>query len=270
MSIDLEKAIVFIEARGNDIEYSRLEAILWEQKPPDTVIQKLASLQYSDGSFAHWVAGAGNLCDTSYVLQWLDDLGLHADRVAQNACRFIQGCQLPDGGWDEDPSLADHKPPEWLTPGRIETRVWLTGFCAHMSIRFGFAEAPGSKCPTGFLLANCEDSGRMTGYFRATWLALPMLAFHPGDKSKPFLRSLAFVAKSFSSDWDSGYLGWLLRCLYDSGVPAEHPLASRCLDSLEQLQHRDGYWDPEEGEGPEHIADATLTALRALRRYGRI
>ena len=48
------------------------------------------------------------------------------------------------------------------------------------------------------------------------------------------------------------------------------PLAARCLANLERKQRPDGSWAPEEGEGEQHAANATLGALRALKGCGRI
>jgi len=110
----------------------------------------------------------------------------------------------------------------------------------------------------------------MVGYLRATWLALPMLAFHPGPGSKPFHRALAVVKASYSADWEGGYLAWLLRCLHDAGPSADHPLTAHCLADLARKQRPDGSWAPEEGEGEKHTVNATLWALRALKGYGRI
>ena len=105
----------------------------------------------------------------------------------------------------------------------------------------------------------------MAGYLRATWLALPMLAFYPGPDSEPFHRALAVVETSYAGDWQGGYLAWLLRCLHDAGLPADHPLAARCLADLDRTQRPDGSWAPEEGEGEVHAVNATLGALRALQ-----
>jgi len=123
------------------------------------------------------------------------------------ACRFLLDRQQEDGGWDEVKAVQALNPPEWMTPGRIETRVWLTAYCAHVLIRFGYAEAPGTYCPTDFLLAHCDESGRLAGYLRATWIALPMLAFYPGPDSEPFRRALAVVEANYSPDWERTWPG---------------------------------------------------------------
>ena len=155
-----------------------------------------------------------------------------------------------------------------MMPGRIETRVWLTAYCSHILIRFGYAELEGTYCPTDFLLANSDSLGRLKGYLRATWLALPMLAFYPGSNSESFSRAVKVIEDNFSSDWTGAYIAWLIRCLKDGGLPSTHKLVLKSLSELEKKQKSDGSWDPEEGEGEEHRVNATICALRALKEYG--
>jgi len=268
--VDVKKAIAYVNARGDVVEKARLAAILWGHPPPEAALEKLAHLQKPDGGFAYWVPQVSNVCDTAYVLERFDDLGVYWGPVVDPACRFLLNRQQADGGWDEVEEVCAFDPPEWMIPGRIETRVWLTAYCAHVLIRFDYAEADGTRCPTDYLLAHCDGSGRMAGYLRATWLALPMLAFYPGPDSEPFHRAMAVVEVNYSTDWRGGYLAWLLRCLHDAGLPADHPLVVRCLVDLDRKQRPDGSWSPDEGEGEKHAVNATLWALRALKGYRRI
>lgn len=267
--MDLSKATAYVQSNGNAVEQARLSAILWGTTPPKTVLEEIAGLQGADGGFAYWCRQVSNVCDTAYVLQWLDDLQMQSDPVVDSACRFLIDRQREDGGWDEVEAVRGLQVPEWMMPGRLETRVWLTAFCAHVLIRFGYAEAPGTRCPADFLLAHCDQSGRMAGYLRATWLALPMLAFYPGTDSAAYERAVAVVERSYSADWEGAYLAWLLRCLKDAALPAHHPLVRRSLADLERKQRSDGSWDPESGEGEEHRVNATIGAIHALRTYGR-
>lgn len=268
--LDLERALAFVTRRGNSIERARLASVLFGEQPSEASLRELAGLQKANGGFAYWVREVSNICDTAYVLQWFDDLKAYRGPIVERACQFLLERQLDDGGWDEVEEVLVHDPPEWMIPGRVETRVWLTAFCAHMLIRFGYAEAPGTRCPSDFLLANADETGRLVGYLRATWLALPMLAFYPGPDSEPFQRALAVTEASFSRDWNGAYLAWLLRCLQDSELSGDHRLVARCLDELERKQRVDGSWAPEEGESEEQSANATVAALRALKGYGRI
>lgn len=268
--MDAEKAIAYVSARGDVVERARLAAILWGRPPPEAALGELANLQELGGGFACCVPQVSNVCDTAYVLERFDDLGVHRGPVVDRACRFLLDRQQADGGWDEVEEVRAFSPPEWMFPGRVETRVWLTAYCAHVLIRFGYAEAEGTRCPAGYLLAHCDEDGRMTGYLRATWLALPVLAFYPGPDSEPFHQALAVVEASYSADWEGGYLAWLVRCLHDAGLPADHPLTARCLADLVRKQRPDGSWAPEEGEGEEGAVNATLWALWALKGYGRV
>jgi hypothetical protein len=268
--MNIERAIACVQARGNAVERARLAAILWDEPPPEAVLRELAALQRPDGGFAYWVRGVSNVCDTAYVLEWFDDLQVHQGPIVDPACRFLLDRQQEDGSWDEVEAVRALNPPEWMMPGRIETRVWLTAYCAHMLIRLGYAEAEGTTCPTDFLLAHCDERGRLAGYLRATWMALPMLAFYPGPDSEPFHRALAVVEAAYSPDWEGAYLAWLLRCLRDAGLGADHPLVAQSLADLERRQRPDGSWAPEENEGEAQAVNATVEALRALRWYGRI
>jgi hypothetical protein len=266
---DLQKAVAFIELNGNLIERARLSSILWGEPPSREVLKEVGKLQKPDGGFAYWCPELGNLCDTAYILQWLDDLGSHHNEMAGRACRFLLDRQREDGGWDEVDDVRRYSCPEWMTPGRLATRTWLTGFCSHMLIRFGFAEAPGTRCPTDFLLSHCDETGRIRGYLRATWLSLPMLAFYPGPQSEAYRRALSVIEVNYSDAWRGAYLAWLLRCLQDAQVPSDHRLVTRAVNDLKRQQRPDGSWEPEPGEGEEHAVNATVSALRALHAYGR-
>ena len=259
--MNIEKAIDFVQRHGNIIEKARLSSILWNKPAPDEAMQALRKLQKPDGGFGFWMPGASNLCDTAFILLWLDDLHVHKGPIADPACHFILARQQRDGGWDEVNAILPFDPPEWMAPGRIETQIWLTGFCAHALIRFGYAEAEGATCPSDFLVKYMNDAGRLAGYFRATWIALPMFSYYPGMNSEPFKKALANVEANYSEEWQDSYLTWLLRCLQDAKLPGDHPLVIRCLEDLARKQRTDGGWDSEDGS--EHDVSTTVEALRA-------
>ncbi|MFX1417591.1 MAG: prenyltransferase/squalene oxidase repeat-containing protein [Promethearchaeota archaeon] len=265
--MNIANSINFIKTYGNAIEKARLSAILRDEKPSLEILKYLALYQKSDGGFSFWVKETSNITDTCYILEWFDDLKIFKGEIVDPACRYLLSRQLKDGGWDEVSAIKKYSSPKWMVPGLIENRVWLTAYCSHVLIRFGYAEAEGTNCPTDFLLANCDSSGRLIGYLRATWLALPMLAFYPGPDSEPFNRAIKVVEENFSPDWKGAYIAWLIRCLKDTGLPPDHKLVLRSLLALKKIQKLDGSWDPEEGEGEEHRVNATICALRALKEF---
>ncbi|MFX0001011.1 MAG: prenyltransferase/squalene oxidase repeat-containing protein [Candidatus Hermodarchaeota archaeon] len=269
-SLNIQKSLNYVKTHGTFVEKARLSAIIWDEKPTIEILEELASFQKRDGGFSYWVKNVSNITDTCYVLEWFDDLKVYKGDIVDLACQYLLDRQQKDGGWDEVSEIVKYNPPEWMMPGRTETRVWLTAYCAHVLIRFGYAEAEGTYCPTDFLLANCDTSGRLKGYLRATWLALPMLAFYPGPDPESFNRAVKVIEDNFSSDWKGAYVAWLIRCLKDSGLSSNHKLVLRSLSELEKKQKRDGSWDPEEGEGEEHRVNATISAIRVLKDYNVI
>ncbi len=265
--MNIDDAIQFVLENGYIIEKARLKAIFFEEPVSNEVIDELSTFQNKDGGFSFWIKDVSNICDTVYILFWFDDLKIYRNRIVETACQFLLDRQKSDGSWDEVKDVVKYNSPEWLIPSKIETKVRLTAYCAHVLICFGYAEAEGTRCPSKFLLKHMNKSGRLTGYLRATWIALPMLAFFPGVNSEPFERALNLINSKFSKNWEGSYIGWLLRCLYDAGLPLNNPLVIRCIDTLESCQRKDGSWEPEKGEGEEHAVNATLLVLRTLKEY---
>ncbi|MFX1481214.1 MAG: prenyltransferase/squalene oxidase repeat-containing protein [Promethearchaeota archaeon] len=268
--MNIDKAIKLVQSQGNSIEKARLEAILWNKPPQEEVIEELARFQNLNGGFCYWVKQISNICDTIYILFWCDDLKLYHGPIVDSACKFLIDRQLRDGGWDEVNDVQKFNPPAWMKPGRIETRVWLTAYCAHALIRFGYAEAEGTSCPTNFLIENSDKKGRLTGYFRATWLVLPMFSLYPGIKSQAFQNALKILQSNYSPNWEGSYLAWLLRSLKDAGLNVDHPLVKRSLFDLKKKQRKDGSWEPEKGEGERHAINATIESLHAFKNYNII
>jgi len=267
--IYLEKAINFVHSYGDLIENARLASIIWGEMPNNLVLHKLEEMQNPDGGFSYWIkeADISMVCDTVYLLRWFDDLATKYGKLVERAVSFIIGHQEEDGGWDEVEDIKKFKPPPFLEPGAINTRVWLTANCAHWLMRFGYAESPMCKaCPVDYLLENREPSGRLIGYLRATWDALPIFARYPKDDREPFRKALRITEKEFTpGDWEGSYLAWLLRCLHDAGIEATNNLVSECFIQLAKKQRLDGSWDSEDSE--EYSVGATLEVLRVLKDY---
>lgn len=228
--VSIDKAISYVQSRGDSIEKARLASILYQEPCPKSVLEELSQLQFADGGFSYWLPGrsVSTVCDTTYMLSWFDDLSIRTGEMLDRAIEFIFRHQRPDGGWDEVEEIKELDPPDWLTPGRL------------------------------------------TGYLRATWDALVLFAYYPGKDSEPFRKALAVTeSECRAEEWDAGYLCWLLRCLRDAALEASHPLVSRCITALESKQETDGSWQPEEGEEGYEV-QAVLEALRLLKGYGRI
>ena len=265
--VKAEGAIALIQANGDAVEQARLASVVEGKSPPQSVLKKLAEMQNPDGGFAYFIRDFSTVCDTVWIISWLDELGLRSGPLVDHAFDFLLSHQKQDGGWDEVKQVKGVDPPEFLLPGRVETRVWLTAYCAHWFVRFGRAEPPGSKgCPVDFLLAHRESSGRLKGYLRATWDALVLFYYHPGPDSEVFQQTLDVIQKEFAPErWQGSLLAWLISCLRDANLSGNQPFVRRCLEELMKKQRPDGSWESEDGE--QYVVNATIEALQILKHY---
>jgi len=264
--VDIGRAIEFVERQGNAIERARLAHIARGEAPSQAAIDAIAGLQNPDGGFTYVFENrsVSTISDTVWVMLWLDDMGLTAGNIVDSVVSFLEERQREDGGWDETEEILKLNPPIWLRPGRLATRTYLSAYCTHVLLRFGQTNAAGID----YLMAHLADSGRLAGYERATWMALPALSVRPGRSSEVFCNALAYVEQQFTPDWEGSYLAWMLRCLANAEVPAHHALVQRALEALSRWQRHDGAWDGE--DAPRFDVTSTIDAVRALKSYGRL
>jgi hypothetical protein len=268
--MDCRKAVSHVRRHGTGFERARLERIIDGVEPSAGALAELAAMQHPDGGFAYWLPDRtiSTVCDTAYVLGWLDDLNLREGPIVDRAVRFLFSHQKADGGWDEVEALRRLDVPEFLVQGEPTTRTWLTAYCAHWLMLFGYADAPICRgCPVHFLLKHRDESGRLIGYQRATWDALPIFHRFPQLSGDAYAQALAATERELApAQWAGSYVAWLLRALRDCRLPADHELVEPLLAALTSRQQADGSWDSESGE--QHAVDATIEVLRVLRDFG--
>ncbi|MFW9975865.1 MAG: prenyltransferase/squalene oxidase repeat-containing protein [Candidatus Thorarchaeota archaeon] len=265
--IDLEKTSAFIKGLEDEILTARMSAIVENRKPSRQLLEKIELLRKSDGGFAFWEQDVSSITSTLNVVGWLDDFSLRAGSLVERTFDFLLEHQREDGGWDEIEEIRDFEPPPYMMPGELNTRTWLTAFCAHWFIRFGRAEPLGTKgCPAKFLMRHVKPSGLISGYLYASWDALVMFNYHPGPESEEFRKLLSGVRRHFKpTEHDGADFAWLLRCLRDIGLNKKDELVSRATSILEELQEPNGSWASQEGE--EFIGMTTLDVIRVLHDF---
>lgn len=135
--VSIDRAISYVQSHGDEIEKARLTSILYQEPCPQSVLEELSQLQFADGGFSYWLPGrsVSTVSDTAYMLSWFDDLSIRTGEMLDRAIEFIFRHQRPDGGWDEVEEIKELDSSDWLTPGRLDTRVWLTAYCAHRLLR---------------------------------------------------------------------------------------------------------------------------------------
>ncbi|MFW9967501.1 MAG: prenyltransferase/squalene oxidase repeat-containing protein [Candidatus Thorarchaeota archaeon] len=268
--VDLPKASTFIRSLDDKILRARLESILNNQKPNESVLDSLEEMRKSDGGFAFWDEDISCVTTTLNVVGWFDDLNLQREAIVEKTFDFLLNLQQNDGGWDEIPDVRLLDPPQYMVPGKANTRTWITACCAHWFIRFGHAEPPGTRgCPAEFLVQNVTPSGLIRGYHYASWDAMVMFNYHPGPDSDAFKNLLKAVRENFNPEiHDAVDLAWLLRCLRDADLGPKDNLIEQALDALESMQQANGSWSS--AEGVEYSGMATVDVIRVLKDFGRI
>jgi len=270
--LDITRAIHYIKEHGDAIEKARLDSLMCGKHPSEDISDIIKRMQNSDGGFSYWIkeADISMVSDTVYILHWLDDLRIRESTILEQAIDFLVNHQNEDGSWDEVNDIINYNPPPFLVPGKIENRVWLTANCAHWLMKFGYAESPKCRgCPIDFLLAYSKPDGGLLGYLRATWDCLPVFSRYPENDREPFRLALNYVESKYSpASWEGSYLVWLIQCLRDANLPANHKLVIDCLNDLQGKQRSDGSWNSEDGE--EYSVSATIEALGVLKEYNLI
>ena len=260
------KTIKYVEQQGDNIERNRLKCILVGKPVKNDILDELIKMQNPDGGFSYWVKEFSTVFDTVYILSWLDDLQLRSGKIVDDAFDFLISMQREDSGWDEVEYVKDLDSPSFI-PGKIDTRVFLTAYCAHWFIRFGRAEPPGAKgCPVDFIKEFRNPNGLILDDLQATWDSLVLFSYHPGQDSELFKEAYEIIEKKFAPDNQKGSnIAYLLCCLRDAKLPIENPFVNLCIDELIQKQQENGFWESEYGE--EYTVGATIEALRVLKYY---
>lgn len=268
--MDYHTAVRYVQYHGDPIERARLDHVLFGRRPPKEALNALKVLQNPDGGFAYFFhnRAVSTVCDTLWIMSWVDDMGLQESAEALAGMTFLRSFQSADGGWDETSRVLELAPPSWLLPGKLSTRTWLTAYAGHILVRQGLADTGAAQAAARFLRAHQEDDGRIAGYQRATFIALPLFSSQFGSQLEACVNALAYLESVFSTEWVGSYLAWILRCTADAGLGAKHPFVRAGLRALEAAQRADGSWAGE--DGPQYDVTSTIDALRAGLHYGLV
>jgi hypothetical protein len=116
----IDAAREYVETHGNPIERASLAYLIDRKIPLGSAIDEVLRGQSSDGAWApFWAPDYGSLDATCYRLAQARTMGVgQGDARICRALRFISGNQRKDGGWEEEPRVADVALP-WVAPGEL-------------------------------------------------------------------------------------------------------------------------------------------------------
>ena len=260
MEVNEALAAAFVRRQGDAVERARLDYLLTGVPPRPAVVAALLAGQRPDGGWPpFWAPVAGSLDATCFRLAQADQLGLGAREAAMaRAAAFLAGRQRPDGGFEEEASLAPVAPP-WARPGDNAACLYLTANCGYwLAVVDGPADAVARSAD--LLQGRLAADGALPTFAHAHWLAAGL--WWRIGRREPAERALGHLG-ALLPDLDAGNLAWLAVALVSAGLPTKHPLLRRAMAMLTGRQRPDGRWESE--DGPARDVHTTLEVLRALR-----
>lgn len=257
--IDLEKAAKFVIENANPIEEARLRAIIAGQPAGDDVIEAFRKEQSEEGGWhPFWSSEYISIDATCFRLAQLESLGVTEHQpVFEKALDFLEDAQQSSGHWEETPDAPDTLPP-WLSPGDINSQVYLTAnslFWLAVSGR----QNKGSEKASFFLEECLNDGDRLPGPLHAQWLAGgACYALDRVEQAERMVRPLADDIDNLPAS----RLAWMLTSLLIAGLSTEDELIQRAAKQLADLQQPDGQWSSE--DGADFDVHTTLEAMRVF------
>lgn len=268
--MDFKAAVSFIEERGTDLEKARLRWILHGVQPDPDIVGPFLELQNADGGFPFRMEPGhpSALNHTHGALLRMDELGMLGSSPAQRALEYIINDQKDDGGWDENPRLAEFDTPPWGTPGDLRARVYLSSQSAFWLGAGGYRDHPAFQKALDYLIPHQEDSGRFRGFLHTTWIASSVYLMAGDPYLEQMRASLDALMAVPVSEWVDSQISWALGCLGKAGLSKTHPFVERCLGALIRRFGAGGSWASEDGESQK--VGAALEAVKALKHYGML
>jgi len=266
--VDTAKAVKIVRELGNEVQLCRLAYALGESSDTTPVESYLEGLELAGGGFPYQDQPGNPYClaSTGRALKLMVEMGLAESSLCQRTADFVEQLQHPEGYWEENPQLAQLKPPFWDRPGDKNTNLWLTGDLADQLTRLGRGDSLTVDSAASFLLRHRRPDGTFQGFRHTTWLAIAVLAPRLGLEDPIVTGALGALA-SFR-DWDAPSLTWALDCLHWAGVPSSHSVPASLLRQLEELQRPEGHW--KSPDNPQDKVTPTLEAIILLKRYNRL
>lgn len=270
--MDIDAAIGYVVAHGDQVDRARLSYLRTGARPAPGIVARTEVGQATDGGWpATWDGTVASIDATCFRLGELDDLGALDGPAARQALRWLADRQDADGGWDEDPKLADVAP-AWARPGDPEARLYLTAIAGFWLTVAGLDARPGQppveradggypqavQAAAGYISGRLHPDGTWPSYLAAGWWGAAVL-----HRQAMFYDSarMQLVLGDRLPGMSPADVASLLRTLRQVGVADDDWLVKAGLRRLADTQRTDGGWPSD--DGPAFDVHTTLTALRA-------
>ncbi|WP_026208263.1 prenyltransferase/squalene oxidase repeat-containing protein [Catelliglobosispora koreensis] len=257
--VDLDAAIGFVVAKGDQVDRARLSYLRTGALPSEDMLAAAEIGQTLAGGWPAFYSGRVPSIDaTCFRLAQLDDLGALQRHKARSALHWLASRQRTDGTWQEDESLA-HDAPPWAQPGDPEATLYLTAYAAFwLSIGEGYDEHV--ERAADVLKASLNPDGTWPSFLVTGWLAASVLhrmgAFYESAR-------MTVVLTERVPGMTANDTAWLGASMRRAGYADDDWTLSAARKRLAETQRSDGGWPSDDGELFD--VNVTLQAIRACR-----
>ncbi len=242
-------------------------------RPKADLVAEVVANQNADGSWpAGLIAGKpGSVSFTARLVELLARAG--AEGAPGKGATWLATMQRPDGGFSENPALADALKPEWEWFSTVNAVTWITGDVILALVVAGAPAATINKARNLLVRARNRDGG-WPGQVSPNYPDRTDLWTIPG-----VVKGLLAAGVAANHDVFAGLADALRRQKDGWRNPVENPLAAllalgrrtsdaevqACLKLLAETQNPDGGW-PYLAGGESH-PDITTAYVALLARY---
>lgn len=249
-----------IEKNGTQLEKARLAYLLKGTAPSREVVSELFADQNEDGGWpAKWSQKSSSLDSTCFRLAQAEQLGLTINaKPILTALRFLVRRQSLDGSWDED-SRITQSTPNYLKPGKIESRLYLAANCGFWVAYFSGRDNSVPRA-MGFLMRYLEESGCLPSTPQANWMSaglwLRMRRYEVAEK-------VISACQGHMDNLPASSLAWMGVTLIIGRIRQKNPLIKKVAEKLLALRQSGDYWESEDGR--DWDCHTTIEAIRILK-----
>ena len=260
---DITSALNFVDKHG---DFLNKEAIKKFQNRPFDMFGVAFYLLYDqndDGGFPIFrIQNApSSIFETCSRLSVLIDFELTKGLAVKNAVNFLLRKQKEEGFWEEPENLPEEVP-DWLRPGKTETRIFETVNVLDVLLSLNSIPQEKLKLGLAFLRKNLQDNNLLKGFIHSSFILVSILCkINDDENALKVFHSL--TNKLLELDIDA--LIWAINCFIKCQFLRESTIIKQLIEKISSMQQNDGGLP---GENMKQRANLTMDFLFLLKKLG--
>lgn len=270
MSVNVEKAVQFINNHGNNFQLNYFRSLFGANNLGVT-LQKLGEYQNTDGGWIQvdpdYTGNISSVLCTMAAFGKFERLKIEDSNLIDSSISYLEGVQKSTGAWDESDQIIDFDPPYWYYPRITNNRIWFT----NSMLRYIVSRRPKEK----EMIMNARNyirpfwnGQKIQGYDHNNWMGI--VSFYNGDNQidhEIWNGCMENIRRQIRG-YDLADVVWTLESCYFLNLTQTEEVVATGIELLLSGQGEDGGFCTQ--YGALQRADVTIEALDTLANYGVI